>query len=583
MTSKTRRQLRRAIGLVTICCWLHSLTNNVAHALSGTGLSFLDRVRLTMNLSEQGTSNITAAEEACLQWDDILRFEERNELSESAILLCFELHAACLVRVGDDDRALMVLDEALEFSQQHQLDNFMHRLHLQKAKSLQRLLRYPEAYHEFRITEKGEGILGAVTCALRQGNLSAANEIMKCPSSFLEVSALKDAINHFSGRGDDLQSLRSSSNSSLLCRWLLCVALGLHQKDSSSVGHMISKNDLPLFDFLDFCAVNTGPFDDPMLLHVDDKVMLHRMLTSTPNVAEETRAFWPQGWIISSSGSEVNSFGVFADDPTSLFILKRRAGYGSHGNLIAKGSSDVQKKVASFVKDEEQILVQRMVENPFLLSGGFKFSLRIYVAMIGDGIFLSDVGLVKIAAEPVTAEVINARSHMTNSGRERFMRQETLEYLKDQLSQRESGSWDALFSALREATRQVFVIYKNMFAVSAMDHEMSSTRKMVSKMMVPKILGLDFVVDDSLRPWLVEVNRFPGLEPRDQEQDAQVKRTIVRDAWQLAVSRCFENPSVVDWLANDLRNFSSDLPKCNSFTEVALEVADNNMSFNLGG
>ncbi|GAX27411.1 hypothetical protein FisN_23Hh129 [Fistulifera solaris] len=575
MTSKTRWQLRRVIFLVTIGCWLHSLTNNVVHALAGTGLSLLDRVRWTMHLSEQGASNITAAEEACLQWDDILKCEERNELSESAILLCFELHAACLVRVGDDDRALEVLDEALEFSRQKQPYKTIHRLHLQKAKSLQRLLRYHEAYDEYRMTEKEEGILGAITCALRQGNLSAVNDIMKCSSSFPEVSALRDAINYFSGRGDDLQRLRSSSDSSLLCRWLFRVATDLNRNDITFVDHMISKNDLPSFDFLDFCSVNTGPFDDPILLHLDDKVMLHRMLTSTPNIAEETRAFWPQGWIM--SGSKVNGFGACADNPTSLFILKRRAGYGSHGNLIAKGSSDVQKKVASFVKDEEQILVQRMVENPLLLTGGFKFSLRIYVAMIGDGLFLSDVGLVKIAAEPVTAEGINARSHMTNSGRERFMRQETLEYLKDQLSQRESGTWDTLLSALREATRQVFVLYKNMVSDSTINHEMSSTRKMVSKMMVPKVLGLDFVVDDDLQTWLVEVNRFPGLVPRDPEQDAQVKRTIVRDAWQLAMSRCFKDPSVVHWLANDLRNFSSDLSQRNSFTEVALEVADDSL------
>jgi hypothetical protein len=530
-----------------------------------------------MNLSEQGASNITAAEEACSQWDDILKCEERNVLSESAILLCLELHAACLVRIGNDDKALMVLDDALEFTRKHTLNNSIRRLHLQKAKSLQRLLRYTEAYNEFRLTKHDDGILGAITCALRQGNLSAAHEVMKVSSNFTEVSFLKDAINFFSEKGDKLESLYPAYCSSLLYRWLFCAAFELSQMDGYPIDNVISKNDLSSFDFLEFCSVNTSPFDDPMLLHLDDKVMLHRLLTSTPNLTVDTGTFWPQGWIISSPGSEVNSFGVGADDPTSLFILKRRAGYGSHGNLIAKGWPDVQRKVTSFVKDGEQILVQRMVGNPLLLSGGFKFSLRIYVTMVRDAVFLSDVGLVKIAAEPVSAEDISARSHMTNSGRERMMRQETLKYLKDQLLHHESGSWDELFSALCEATRKVFVIYRNMVAVSAVDHEMSSTRKMVSEMMIPKILGLDFVVDDDLRPWLVEINRFPGLEPRVQEQDSQVKRIIVRDAWQLAVSCCFKNLDAVDWLMKDLRNFSSGLPKRNSFTEVALEIADNSL------
>ena len=37
-------------------------------------------------------------------------------------------------------------------------------------------------------------------------------------------------------------------------------------------------------------------------------------------------------------------------------------------------------------------------------------------------------------------------------------------------------------------------------------------------------------------PWLVEVNRFPGLEPRD-EDDRKIKYAIVRDAWKKAFER----------------------------------------------
>jgi hypothetical protein len=58
---------------------------------------------------------------------------------------------------------------------------------------------------------------------------------------------------------------------------------------------------------------------------------------------------------------------------------------------------------------------------------------------------------------------------------------------------------------------------------------------------IPKILGLDFVVEDNCgtRPpkaWLVEVNRFPGMEPRD-EMDSIVKTQVVLDAWRKATER----------------------------------------------
>lgn len=570
MASRRKGKFRSTSCLVIICFLRShfSITNNVAHALSGTALSLVDRVRLTMKLSERGTSNITAAEEACTQWADIFRCEGKNQLSPSVILLCLELHAACLVRVGNDDEALMVFDDAEALSRQYQIDGSIRRLHLGKAKSLQRLLRYKEAYDEFCRAGGEDGIIGGITCALRQGNISAAHEAIKFSSEFQSGAAMHNAITFFDGKGNDLQSLHAASCSSLLCRWLLCVASERLETTGKPLLDISSQEGLP-FTFLDLCKLNTGPFDDPMLVHLDDKVMLHRLLTSTPELADETKSFWPQGWILSPPRSLVESNEPYPVDSASLFILKRRAGYGSHGNRIAKGWPDIQRKTLSFVRDGELILVQRMVENPLLISSGFKFSLRLYVALIDDAVFLSDVGLVKLAAEPVRSEDISARSHMTNSGREQSMRQETLEYLKQQLSQQKEHSWDDLFSSLKQATGKVFTIYKDMVANNSHENiELSNTRRMVSKMKIPKILGLDFVVDNDLRPWLVEINRFPGLEPRDLKQDADVKHTIVRDTWQLAVSLSFSGSHVVDWLDSDLRRFSHDLPTRNSFTEV---------------
>ena len=49
-------------------------------------------------------------------------------------------------------------------------------------------------------------------------------------------------------------------------------------------------------------------------------------------------------------------------------------------------------------------------------------------------------------------------------------------------------------------------------------------------------MGFDFVVDASRIPWLVEVNRFPGLEPRDAS-DRNVKNRVLLDAWEAAAER----------------------------------------------
>ena len=55
------------------------------------------------------------------------------------------------------------------------------------------------------------------------------------------------------------------------------------------------------------------------------------------------------------------------------------------------------------------------------------------------------------------------------------------------------------------------------------------------------------------QPWLVEVNRFPGLEPRD-EDDRKIKYKVVRDAWKKASERLLledGKDSIFDLLSND--------------------------------
>jgi hypothetical protein len=44
------------------------------------------------------------------------------------------------------------------------------------------------------------------------------------------------------------------------------------------------------------------------------------------------------------------------------------------------------------------------------------------------------------------------------------------------------------------------------------------------------------MLDASGKPWLLEVNRFPGLEPRSM-MDAAVKANVIYDAWLAATER----------------------------------------------
>jgi len=206
-----------------------------------------------------------------------------------------------------------------------------------------------------------------------------------------------------------------------------------------------------------------------------------------------------------------------------------------------------------------------MVQSPLLAVQGRKFSLRVYVVyFLADGslpseVYVSSEGLVKIASMPLTADdTRNPRQHMTNSGREAFMQQESFTFLQSKLP---SGHFDdRLWSSIQRAIRCVMTT-TNEHDESCDEQasndlpDMTIYRKKLGRLGLPKILGFDFVADTSLNAWLVEANRFPGLEPRDTHTDSTVKYQVVLDAWAAATLKGRKRVQLALWLLKDFAKF----------------------------
>jgi hypothetical protein len=264
-----------------------------------------------------------------------------------------------------------------------------------------------------------------------------------------------------------------------------------------------------------------------LLAQLDDKVFLHRLLSGDPS----TRSFWPEGFILPGDEDVVADKG----NPKRLWIRKTRAGYGSHGNQVCTS----QEAITSCPSCDE-VLLQRLV-SPFLLEGSM-FSLRIYVVYFlsnGHEAHLSSAGLAKFASLPYnnlnTDDASCNRRVMTNSGRDLEARQIDLVTLR--VSLKSKGLSDTvLFRKIEDAVQAVMKCYKQKTEeMCVTDPRMGYTRERLASLGLPKVLGFDFVVDNELCPWLVEVNRFPGLEARD-EQDSTVKQSVLQEAWNLASS-----------------------------------------------
>jgi hypothetical protein len=528
-----------------LCVVVSSLLIHVVNTLVSTNTNnnnhdaVLSKVRHAMQLSTLSSSNITAAQEAVKSWKDILIHAPR--LDNNVVALCRALSASCLVRVGKDEDAIDAYDLALELKEW--LDaNTQQDLVLGKAQALQRLLRYNEAKHQYLQSSSERGAVGAATCALRLGETGSALEILSelCKKKGDEgiISSAKGmwgTLQYLEAGTSDpaLDSLQSADNLPLY-RWIYSTL-----SRSSLVPPDIISGVPDQDNFRDLIKINQCPFDDASLVLLDDKVNLHKLLMRDRS---KTSSFWPEGVIAPNDIDNLRQ--LIENDTDSLWISKQRAGYGSHGNIILSA-----QEIPVLNVQEQECLIQRMVE-PTLLLDSRKFSLRIYVVYFSpDEVYLSSQGLVKLASEPLTdPQSRDSRVHMTNSGREAAMTQKDLVYLKAELG-KQGFSYEDFWGDLRSATQQTIHAHTERRTAEKVSTLTWDARR--REMSIPKIMGFDFVVGGDCKPWLVEVNRFPGLEPRD-ESDRTVKHRVVQDAWICAGARMGLDPHPLQDMLNSL-------------------------------
>ena len=494
----------------------------------------VSQIRETISATNQGSANITVAYEACGLWKTLLA--DPSDLSEDILATCIVLRASCLVRTGRDDQAIVEYSKALKLKHAMTKESYQEAV-LGRGKSLQRLLKYEEAREQFlQLGTLESAVCAAATCALREGDTIEALKILRnfqesTNQSIPEASAMLSALDQSKTISDDnkecmVQSFAIAAKS-LLYRWILFLQ-SKKEKKFDLTSFPDRKWD---FTFFDLAKMNISPFDDYNLIHLDDKVLLHKLFSARNDL---TRAFWPIGIV---DASEMLSYEKeFAG--TALWIHKRRSGYGSHGNQVL---TSYQAGKLAFTLDGTSLL-QKMVDPPLLVDGR-KFSIRIYVVCFENSdtneksdVYIAREGLLKLASETVQAaesDSIDVRVHMTNSGRESVMTQRSLQYLENEVFVNNGWSYTDFWEKIKEVVRTTLDVY---FDQVSDDKPFLNPKTKLSKLGIPKILGFDFVVDSRQNAWVVEVNRFPGLEARD-ESDRGVKESVLQDTWKLTIAR----------------------------------------------
>lgn len=272
----------------------------------------------------------------------------------------------------------------------------------------------------------------------------------------------------------------------------------------------------------------------------------------------------PQGFVLPKG--TISWEAARARSPGALWIWKPCS--QSCGRGIKVISSSIQQDEGRELGRRRGV-VQRYVDNPLLIDG-YKFDLRIYVVVLSYDplkVYINDEGLVRLATERYSSapETLQSRTmHLTNysvnksspafvQNRDAAERGEeegkpdeemraskwSLRELREHFDQK-GLDYDLMFDRIKD------VIIKGLIAVElpireewakALEDDPSGGWAArgpagAHRSTCFEMYGFDVLVDDQLRPWLLEVNICPSLSS-GSPLDKRIKTKFVADTFTL--------------------------------------------------
>lgn len=252
--------------------------------------------------------------------------------------------------------------------------------------------------------------------------------------------------------------------------------------------------------------------------------------------------------------------------PKDLFDLKNSAKFNI---LIAKPESSCQGKGIILVKHIEELpekcVVQKYLSNPFLIDN-LKFDLRIYVLLTGCDplrLFIHQEGLVRFATaeyKDPKKNLLNHYMHLTNYAVNKNNPLYQADANESFLGHKRSLTWLLIY--LQSQGHDILKLWKEICGVvvktilsglPCITHLYKSCHSDdPTNSMCFEVLGFDVILDQALKPWLLEVNHSPSFTT-DSDLDMTVKKKVISDAITL-LNLTTKNRSTINSLKTRLRD-----------------------------
>jgi len=262
---------------------------------------------------------------------------------------------------------------------------------------------------------------------------------------------------------------------------------------------------------------------------------------------EEFKKFTPQQTnpSSSSSSSSSNNVGVTSNIPPSsstsstsggTWIMKPVGRSQGKGIFLFTKLSQIQQWKSDYRwkpdnPTVESYVVQRYISNPYVI-GGKKFDMRLYALVMSFSpltVYIYRAGFCRFSASRYSNEdkdVMNNFVHLTNVA----IQKGSADYNADT-----GGKWE--LSRLkqfltsrhgRDATDRCFSGMQDIMLLALQ----AVAKTMMSSKQCFELYGYDILIDEGLKPWLIEVNASPSLTANTRE-DYDLKFKLLHDVLDL--------------------------------------------------
>ncbi|XP_053408052.1 tubulin--tyrosine ligase-like [Mercenaria mercenaria] len=191
-----------------------------------------------------------------------------------------------------------------------------------------------------------------------------------------------------------------------------------------------------------------------------------------------------------------------------IWIAKHTSGAKGDGIQI----SDNIDSLLEYVDDQSKaFVIQRYINNPFLLEGGRKFDIRSWVLLDSSyNVYLFKEGVLRTSSEPYDPDDLSKiTSHLTNhclqkerstnygryeDGNEMFF-DEFNRYLMDKHGTTMEAS---ILPQIKDIIKRCFFLVKEKINTNGLGY------------VCFQLFGFDFLLDEKMKVWLIEVNGAPA-------------------------------------------------------------------------